>query len=252
MNALKALVAAFSCFTRIPVPQIPWDEENMRYMMAWFPLVGAAIGGLVALWCCVSDWLGFGMVLRAVGITLVPVAVTGGFHLDGLADVVDAVSSHAETERKRAILKDAHIGAFAAIGIAAYLLLYFGLATEISPGWQTVVLLVCAPVMSRCMSACATTLFKGSGAAGTLALFHDTANVRVVVIAAGAAFVAAAAVAIAVAPLVGIAMTAAALVCLVAVRPYARHHFGGMSGDVAGFLLQVIELLLVACIAIGA
>lgn len=249
MSVLKSLVAAFACFTAIPMPRVEWDGESMRFMMAWFPVVGLAVGALVALWCLASDALGFGAVLRAAGIALVPLAVTGGFHLDGFADVVDAVSSHAEPERKRAILKDPHIGSFAAIGIAAYLVAYFALATEVAPTWQATALLACTPVMSRCASAWATTLFKGAGEGGTLALFRDSANTRAAVVAAAIAFAAATAFAIWTAPIAGIAMAVATLLCLAATRAFARRQFGGMSGDVAGFLVQVCELALVGCVA---
>lgn len=249
MSLLKSLVAAFACFSVIPMPSVEWDDESMRFMMAWFPVVGLVVGAIVALWCIVADALSFGSALRAAGIALLPIAVTGGFHLDGFADVVDAVSSHADQDRKRAILKDPHIGSFAAMGIAAYLIAYFALATEIPAIWQAPLLLVCAPVMSRCASAWATTLFKGSGAPGTLAQFRDSANTRATVTVCGIFFIAATAVAIWAAPLAGIAMAAATVLCLIATYAFARWQFGGMSGDVAGFLVQVSELVLVACMA---
>ena len=133
MSVVKALALAISCFTHLPAPRVEWSPENMRYMMMWFPVIGLLVGAFVALWVVVSDAVGFGNVLRAVGITLVPLAVTGGFHLDGFMDVVDAQMSHAEPDKKRAILKDSHIGAFAAMFVAGYLLLYFGIATRQRP-----------------------------------------------------------------------------------------------------------------------
>ena len=46
-------------------------------------------------------------------------AVTGGFHIDGFMDTMDAFHSYKPREEKLAILKDSHIGAFAVIMLAA-------------------------------------------------------------------------------------------------------------------------------------
>ena len=35
---------AFAMFSKIPMPQADWSEENMRYMLCFFPFVGAAVG----------------------------------------------------------------------------------------------------------------------------------------------------------------------------------------------------------------
>ena len=252
MTLFKSLALAIACFTHLPAPRVDWDSQNMRFMMMWFPFVGLIVGVFVALWLLVSDWVGFGTVLRAVGITLVPLAVTGGFHLDGFMDVVDAQMSHAEPEKKRAILKDSHIGAFAAMTVAAYLLLYFGIAAELPAGWRCIVLLVCLPVMSRCGSGFATTVFWGNGHAGSLSMFHDSADMRATVAVLVVSFAVAAGVAIAMSPVTGCIMVVAEALLLVWLNWFAQRNFGGMSGDVAGFFLQLCELVLLACIMCGA
>ena len=252
MRLFKSLALAIACFTHLPAPHVDWDSENMRFMMMWFPFVGLIVGAFVALWLFASDAIGFGNVLRAVGVTLVPLAVTGGFHLDGFMDVVDAQMSHAEPEKKRAILKDSHIGAFAAMTVAAYLLLYFGIATELPAGWRVMALLACLPVMSRCGSGFATTVFWGNGHAGTLTMFRDSADMRATVVVLVLSFVVAAGVAVAIAPAIGLVMVASEVLLLVWLNWFAQKNFGGMSGDVAGFFLQLCELVLLVCIVLVA
>ncbi|MDR1217515.1 MAG: adenosylcobinamide-GDP ribazoletransferase, partial [Oscillospiraceae bacterium] len=99
MKFIKPIIIAFSMFSRIPMPTVDWDGGNMRYMMCAFPLVGAVIGLLV--WgfgaLCVS--FGFGVFLRAAGLTVIPIAVTGGIHLDGLCDVADALVGGTDAAR---------------------------------------------------------------------------------------------------------------------------------------------------------
>lgn len=41
-----------------------------------------------------------------------PLLVTGGIHIDGFSDTMDALSSHAERQKKLEIMDDPHIGAF--------------------------------------------------------------------------------------------------------------------------------------------
>lgn len=63
--------------------------------------------------------------------TLIPIAVTGGFHIDGFMDTMDAFHSYKPREEKLAILKDSHIGAFAVIMLASYGLLFMGAFSQI-------------------------------------------------------------------------------------------------------------------------
>lgn len=50
MHIFKALIIAFSIYSRIPMPQFQWKDEDMRYMLCFFPWVGAVIGGVFYGW----------------------------------------------------------------------------------------------------------------------------------------------------------------------------------------------------------
>ena len=183
MSVLRSIVMAFSLFSRIPMPQVDWSGHNRRFMMAAFPAVGALIGACLWGWWQLSSLLGFGAILRAAGLTLIPLGITGGMHLDGLADVVDARSSYAEPAKRREILKDPHVGAFAVMGVCGYLIAYLSLASEVNP--RFLVSLICAPILSRCLSGYATITFKKASTDGMLAAEGSTsaaAAVRLVLL----------------------------------------------------------------------
>ena len=148
----------------------------MRYMMCFFPVVGLVIGVVIGLWVWFSQAIGFGPTLFGAGLALLPIAVSGGIHMDGFCDVVDAQSSHAEPTRKREILKDPHSGAFAAIAVAAYIVAYAAVASELVAGWRIVVLLAGMHIASRCMSGIATVVFPTSSSKGMLSMFHESAR----------------------------------------------------------------------------
>lgn len=243
---------AFACFSRIPMPRVDWEPRAMRYSMCFFPLIGLVVGLLAWGWLSLCAWLGFGDLLRATGVPLIAVAVTGGIHMDGFADVVDAQSSHAESERKRAIMKDPHVGAFAVIGVAFYLLLYVALASELVDARASWPLLCCLPWMSRCTSGLASVAFPRSGREGMLAAFGDSADKKASLVALLAEWVLGAAFLLHLSLPVGAVMCAMDLLTLVGMHRFARTQFGGMSGDLAGFLLQVAELTMLAGLAIAA
>ena len=249
MPVMRAVITAFSFFSAIPMPQIEWDDANMRYMMAAFPLVGAVIGALCWLWGQLGAAAGLSPMLRGVGLALIPVVVTGGIHLDGMADVIDAQSSHASPERKREILRDPHVGAFAVIGTCSYLMAFAALAGELAPVQMPA--LACVPVLSRCLSGLATVTLRTSGKQGMLAAEQASADARVVRVVLVAAWLGVSAAFLVTAPVAAALATVASLAVVASVARLAKSQFGGMSGDLAGYLLQMAELAMLAAIVIA-
>ena len=111
--------------------------------------MGAAVG--LAFWGvdALCGLLQVGTLLRAALRTAVPIAVTGGIHLDGYCDTIDALASHASRERKLAILKDSSAGAFAVIWCGVWFVLNFALLTELE---STATVAACF-LLSRSLSA---------------------------------------------------------------------------------------------------
>ena len=241
MNFIYSLFAAFSMFSTLPAPQVPWEKEKIRYMLVCLPFVGVAIGAAEWLWAVLVDLLELGPGLRAAGFTLIPILLTGGIHLDGFMDTVDALKSHATPEKKRAILKDPHVGAFAAIGLGCYLLAYFALWFDIGP--VAFRFMIPMHVMSRSLSAVSGTLLPVRPGEGTLNFFRQAADKRVSILAV-LWVILSAAILVAVHPLIGGVMALGAIVTLLLVRRMAMKQFEGVSGDIAGFQLQAAELVM--------
>lgn len=254
MNLLRSLVLAFSTFSRIPMPRVEWTPESMRYTMCFFPLVGVVIGLLAGLWVWLSGLLGLDALGSALGITLVPLLVTGGIHMDGFCDTVDALASHAAPEKAREILHDPHVGSFAVVGAACYVLCYFVFAENVplvTLGPLTVGgVLVCLHVLSRCLSSMATVAFPTARDGGMLASERGSARKAPTLVCCTVLACAASAGLVFSCPPAGMLMIALALACLASVRFIALRRFGGMSGDLAGFFLQNAELLMLAAFAV--
>ena len=88
MNWIQSLIIACSMYSRIPMPVIEWNEKNMKYAMCFFPLIGVVTGGIQYLAGSVMYHLSVGRILLAAVMTLLPVVVSGGIHLDGFMDTM--------------------------------------------------------------------------------------------------------------------------------------------------------------------
>ena len=87
MHILTSLAIAFSMYSKIPMPQFEWKEEDLKYALCFFPLVGGVIGALVVLWIYFCSLAGIGTLFRTAVLCVIPLAVTGGIHADGFMDV---------------------------------------------------------------------------------------------------------------------------------------------------------------------
>ena len=244
MKCLESLIVAFSMYSKIPVPQIEWKKDNMRFALCYFPLVGAVTGLIVWLWSLISGYLGVGTVLSTAVFVLIPVAVSGGIHLDGLLDTADALSSWQTRERRLEIQKDSHAGAFAIIVCCSYFLAAFAVWSEADAG--SVQILTLGFVLSRALSGfgiCTFPCAKNTGLAATFANAADRKKARVCLLLEAAACMAA---------MIwldwrrGIAAAAAAVIVCALCRRMALKKFGGITGDIQGFFLQVCELAMAA------
>ena len=253
MTILQTIAVAFAMFSALPVPQFGWNEKNMRYAMCAFPLIGLVCGGL---WC-LCGILPLPDMARAAAFCLVPVAVTGGIHLDGYADTSDALSSYGDREKKLEILKDSHCGAFAVIRLCSYFIAYFGLCGSVRFTPRVGLCWTLALVLERALSGFAVAAFplaKDTGLAHTFATAADRQTVRRFVCGASARLVLMVLAALLSAAL--LALGGWALV-LAAFLVFARYHvvsdkqFGGITGDLAGWFLQRAELWMLAALAVS-
>ena len=114
------LVTAFSMYSALPMPQVEWTADSMKYALCFFPVVGAVIGALCGLWGWLCMTFGLSAFLFAGGMALIPLLITGGIHLDGFVDTSDGLHSHLEPAKKLEIRKAPHIGAVCVIRSGMY------------------------------------------------------------------------------------------------------------------------------------
>jgi adenosylcobinamide-GDP ribazoletransferase len=243
--SIEAQVRSFShalqFLTRLPAPRVEvFDPADLSRSAIWFPAVGAVVGVIVGM----ALWLG-ALASPAVGALLGLVAwvwVTGGLHLDGLADVADALAgAHRSPERFLQILRDPHIGAFGAMTISLQLIAKLVLLAVLAEGpGEAFVAVVLVAAWARLgapfWSLTVPPLAEGSGQR-----FAWKIDPRVV--AAEAAVLAL--LSIFLAP-----MLLAAVIVIPAIAAYWRYRVGGITGDCLGASIELTETILLLLIAV--
>ena len=118
---MRRLIVAFGFMTRLPMPHVAIRSDDFAAAIRLYPLVGLAIGALVAgagwTGSLIDPWIG------ACAALLTWIAVTGALHLDGLADLADGLgAAHGDRTRLLAVMADPHIGSFGVVTIVGQML----------------------------------------------------------------------------------------------------------------------------------
>ncbi len=249
ISVWKALIISFSTYSKIPMPQFAWKEEDMRYVLCFFPWVGAVIGCLLYLWGCVCDRFQIGTLCYACMGAAIPLCISGGFHVDGFMDTMDAFHSYQPRERKLEILKDSHIGAFAVIMLAAFGLVYVGAFSEITE--RSCLKIVCMGFfLSRALSGIAVVSFPKARKSGSLGYFAEKANERIVKRALYLQGAFCAGWMIGVDVLVGSLVACTGLLTFLYYYRKTKRELGGITGDTAGYFVVLCESAMVFVAAV--
>ncbi len=235
------------------MPQLAWREEDMRYTLLFFPCVGAVIGALAVGWYALCDRVygTEGVTYAAIGCAI-PLIVTGGFHADGFLDTVDALHSYGDREKKLAILKDPHVGAFAVIFAGLCGLIWLGAYAQVRSLTQSCLLGV-GYVLSRTLSAIGVVTLRPARKDGLLVAFAGSAHRTVVLAGLFAELLVCAAALLLLSPSAGGLVCAGAFAVFFGYRRMSRRAFGGISGDTAGWFVTVCEsVTVVLCAVAGA
>jgi len=236
---MSSLILAIQFLTRLPTPQVKdFAREDLSQAAPWFPLVGIIVGlfvtGLMTLFSHIDAWLG------ALAGLIMWTWITGALHLDGLADLVDALgASHRNPQRFLEVMRDPHTGTFGVVAlllalisklISLYLLILHDMAH-----WY-VIPLICAwsRLGAITWSASLPSLHSGSGES-----FAWRTNKPLIVVNGFALLV----LSVAFFPPLLIAPVA-----LFAWWSFLRYRLGGMTGDCLGAGIEVTECLLLLAV----
>ncbi|HEY8507436.1 MAG TPA: adenosylcobinamide-GDP ribazoletransferase [Steroidobacteraceae bacterium] len=235
---LRTLWIATQFLTRLPTPAVKeFSARELSHSALWFPLVGAVVGAIVMVLVLAVRELSVPLA-AALGV-IAWVVLTGALHLDGLADLTDALAaSHRDPQRFFEVLKDPHVGTFGAVSIGLVLLLKFAALAEL-PGMVLLALPLAAawarfgPLVWSCWL---PTLSPGQGERFAWSLSGRTLVFWTVVLLAASALV--------------VPSMCLALLVLAAWGAWLRWRLGGATGDCLGAGVEITECALLVVLAI--
>jgi adenosylcobinamide-GDP ribazoletransferase len=239
---MHRLAMALQFLTILPWPRgTAHRAEDLGGSMAFYPMIGALLAGLmVGVYRLGTEVFPDGVLRPALILLLV--LLTGGLHLDGLADVCDGFYAGATKMDVLRIMKDPHLGSMAVVGMIGVLLAKIVLLIHLPDSMLYSALLV-FPVLSRGGMVWGTWMASyARPEGGTGAIFFQTLRGHHVCVAT--TFLGVWAVLFAGWP------ACVLLVCAVgsthAFVRYCRRKIGGMTGDTLGALNELLEIVTLA------
>ena len=227
----------------IRLPGMPQPQELGRSLLL-YPLVGLLFGGL--LWGLSALLAGAPLMLHAALLLTVWVLLSGGLHLDGLADSADAwLGGFGDRERTLTIMKDPRSGPIAVVTLVLVLLLKFCALLALIEQQNSAVLLV-APLIGRSalLAVFLTTPYVRAGGLGQALADHLPRRAGWWVLGLSALGC------VVLAGYAGLWALVLATAGFVWLRRVVMRRLGGTTGDTAGALLELLEVLVLVGLAL--
>jgi adenosylcobinamide-GDP ribazoletransferase len=239
---MKSFFAALSFMSRLPVPA-RWSQgleiDEYERGIVTFPLVGlllGAIAGLVMLalhaWC--------GLPLAALLAVLALALLTGGFHLDGLADTCDGIFSARRRERMLEIMRDSRLGTHGGLALIFVLVAKILVISELAlRGMSMLAALAAACAVARGMSVLLMYRQRYAREQGLGNVFIGKVTFRQTVITLALSLV----LATLLLGLHGLAAAAITLLVVWALGQALKRTLGGQTGDTLGAVIELGEVI---------
>lgn len=234
---IRPLLIAMRFLTRLPLPMPNQaTDRDMGHSLLFYPFAGLVIGLLLASLSWNLNGIAIGV--HAAMLLSAWVLLTGGLHLDGLADSTDAwVGGLGDREKTLSIMKDACSGPAAVVILILVLLLKFA-ALQTLLASHDYSALILAPILGRTaiplLFLC--TPYVRPGGLGAALAEHFPRRQTTIVICAVAGLI------LALTPLRGLHILLAGCVVWVLLRRTMMRRIGGTTGDTAGAMVELIEV----------
>jgi adenosylcobinamide-GDP ribazoletransferase len=234
---MKNFLLALQFLSIIPVRLKNIKEDDLSKSVMYFPLVGLLLGFILAGVNKVLFILNFQPFLINIIFVILLIALTGGLHMDGLADTSDALLSGKNKEEMLKIMRDSHIGVMGVLGLVSIILLKIAFLSSISVSLKTVsLLLMCT--LSRWSLVLTMFLFPYAREEGKAKVFIKGVNFRIFILST----IIAIACTLALWKIKGVLIFIIIAISSYAITKFINSKIGGVTGDVLGALCELNEI----------
>ncbi|HKM97910.1 MAG TPA: adenosylcobinamide-GDP ribazoletransferase [Buttiauxella sp.] len=238
----RLFFATLQFMSRIPVP-VRWSEgiETHQYVrgIVTFPFVGLVLGALAGVvFTLLQPWAG--LPLAALGYVLALALLTGGFHLDGLADTCDGIFSARSRDRMLEIMRDSRLGTHGGLALIFVIVMKVLVVSELAiRGGSMLVVLAAASVAGR--TACVLLMYRHQYARdkglGNLFIGKVTGTQTLLTLVGGAVLCTI------LLPATGLIALVITLLAIFGLGWMLRRTLGGQTGDTLGAAIELGEVV---------
>ena len=244
MSLLRSFLICVSMYSIIPVPNIAWQEKDMKYIFYMLVFLGILLGLAEYGIYVTAEHFQISSVLYAALSTALIVLFTGGIHFDGYADTIDAIFCHGNQEKRQQVLKDSNSGAFAIIYTITYFMIMFAAFENMYKSVE-IFMLIYTFTLSRIFVLYIIAYTKSATEKGLLYTFSKVENKKALLIYAYLVTIFSFILLYFLAGLTSSLMILLILVIIsIILNKYFIKVFGGLSGDLAGFSICIYEVCL--------
>ncbi|MBQ6948095.1 MAG: adenosylcobinamide-GDP ribazoletransferase [Firmicutes bacterium] len=233
---MKSFVLMLSFFTRLPVPYVEYEEKLYIKGIKTIPFVGIVLGLILYLVSFLTFWMD--PEVSAVVLLMTYIFMTGGLHLDGLADTCDGVFSGRDRERMLEIMKDSRIGSFGVLAML-FFFIFYAVMYQFLPREALLIL----PVIGKSAPLISASLADYARPSGMGQLLVDNIKTPEVAVAVALPLV--------LSVVMGVGYIIAAVVAelsVVALTKWLKKKLGGITGDTHGMVCEVSQMVFAFCV----
>jgi len=235
---MRSFFAAIQFLTICPFPsRFPCGEKELRQSVLFFPVVGLLLGGVIAVLAVGLGWI-FPPLPASALIVIAMLAVSGGFHMDGLADTADGFLSSRPKERILEIMRDSRTGPMGVIGVACTVVLKVAALASV-PNVLLLGTVFLMPLAGRCALVLASAVLPYARPQGGLVSAFSkprwpTLSLALLVLFAASWLGLRAA---------GLTASGLSVLTTLAFSLYCNRRIGGFTGDTLGAACEIAEVM---------
>lgn len=236
---MKSFLMQLQFFTRIPIPfKLRFDEKIFAKGIIFSPVIGLVIGiftGIVYYLVNMTEKQMPAVILAVAAL----VFITGGLHLDGLADTFDGIFSNRPKEKILEIMKDSRIGTNGTLSLIFIIIAKIGLLLSLNDN-NIIEYLFIMPVISRMNIVWTSGISSYAGKDGISAVIIKFTTHREIIIATAITVLLSAALI----RFASILVIPAAILFAVLFTRYVQKKIGGITGDIIGAIIELTEIII--------
>lgn len=240
----KSFLLSLQFLTIIPIKVNYVKDKDLANSLVFYPLIGFLLGLILVLTNNILLILKFKQLTISIILVVFLVVLTGGIHLDGLADTFDAFLSRKNKEEMLTIMRDSHIGVMGVLSLISVLLLKIAFLFSLNISLKVTLFLMC--ILSRWALVLSIFLFPYARQEGKAKVFTQGINFKIFFLATMITLL----LITLIAPITGLLGFLFVLTSTCLIGKFINNKINGVTGDTLGAINELTELIILFSVCI--